>query len=112
MVFLRERRILTGKVAEEIYRPSPIAKDVQEILLSEEFKISDQNLERMREIMELNYIQISVDSFEIGDKKQLGIFLSRADTKRRTNHDGGDDDDYDDDTKDDDDCTDDVGCID
>ena len=64
-------------MAEEIYRPSPIVKGGLEILLSVEFKISDQKrkyLERMREIVELNYIQIDVDSFEIGDKKQLGIF--------------------------------------
>ena len=52
-------QFLTRKVAEEIYRPSPIAKDGLEILLSVEFQISDQKrkyLERMREIVELNYI--------------------------------------------------------
>ena len=111
-------------MAEEIYRPSPIAKGGLEILLSVEFKISDQKrkyLKRMREIVELNYIQIDVDYFEIGDKKQLGIFLSSAHNERRTDHDDDDDyddydddyyDDYDDDTKDDDDYTDDVICID
>ena len=67
-------------------------------LLSVEFKISDQKrkyLERMREIVELNYIQIDVYSFEIGDKKQLGIVLSIADNERRTDHDDDDDDDDD-----------------
>ena len=93
-----------------------------ENLLSVEFKISDQKrkyLELMREIVELNYIQIDVYSFKIGDKKQLGIFLSIADNERRTDHDDDDDDDddyddddYDDDTKDDDDYADDVLCID
>ena len=125
-------QFLTGKVAEEIYRPSLIAKGGLEMLLSVEFKISDQKrkyLERMREIVELNYIQIDVESFELGDKMQLGLFLSSADNERRPNHDDDDDDDdhnkyddddddddddgdYDDDTKDDDDYTDDVICID
>ena len=44
----------------------------------------------MREVVEMNYIQIDVDSLEIGNKKQLGIFSSSADNERTTDH----DDDY------------------
>ena len=40
--FLERGGSLTGKVAEEIYRPSPIAKGGLEILLLVEFKLSDQ----------------------------------------------------------------------
>ena len=72
--FLERGGSLAGKVADEIYRPSPIAKGGLEILLSAEFKISDQKrkyLERMREIVELNYIQIDVDFLKLATKSSL-----------------------------------------
>ena len=57
-------------------------------------------------IVQLNYIKADVDSFEIGDKKQLELFLSNDDntSSLRTDHqyhhddyDDAEDDDYTDD---------------
>ena len=66
--FLEREGSLTGKVAEEKYRPTPIAKGI-EIILSAQLKLCDEKrkyLERMKEIVQMNYVKADVDSFEIG----------------------------------------------
>ena len=65
--------------------------DPSKILLSVQFKICDEKrkyLEQMKEIWQLNYIKADVDSLEIGDERQLELFLSNDDIKSssRTDH--------------------------
>ena len=70
--FLERERSFTGIVAEEKYRPFPIANNFVEILLSVQLNICHEKrkyLELMKEIVQMNYVEADVDSFGIGDKR-------------------------------------------